>query len=145
MKLYLANGQYVGTQAEARKIDKGFEQVEVPTDKEGLIDYLNNIGQGNRHDDTIVEEIVGAKPQSMNLEEALATQRAAVDTRADCRLARLADGINVEEEIANADFPTALRLAEHATARVGEHLREIADARFPKPSHRYTKLEDILK
>lgn len=44
MKLYIAAGQYVGTQAEAKAIDKtGFEQVEVPTDKEGLIAYLNGL------------------------------------------------------------------------------------------------------
>lgn len=41
MKLYLANGIYVGTQAEAKKLDKNFTPVEVPTDKEGLIAYLN--------------------------------------------------------------------------------------------------------
>lgn len=41
MKLYIANGVYVGTQAEAKKLDKLFTQVEVPTDKEGLIAYLN--------------------------------------------------------------------------------------------------------
>lgn len=45
MKLYIAAGQYVGTQAEAKAIDKGFENVEVPTDKEGLLAYLNMLGQ----------------------------------------------------------------------------------------------------
>jgi hypothetical protein len=47
MKLYLANGQYVGTQAEARSIDKAFDPAldvqEVPTDKEGLIRFLNEL------------------------------------------------------------------------------------------------------
>lgn len=43
MKLYLANGQYVGTQAEAKKIDREFEEVNVPTDKDGLIAYLNTV------------------------------------------------------------------------------------------------------
>lgn len=41
MKLYLANTVFYGTQAEAKKADKNFVQVEVPTDKEGLIGYLN--------------------------------------------------------------------------------------------------------
>lgn len=41
MKLYIANGQYVGTQAEAKAITKSYTQVDVPTDKEGLIAYLN--------------------------------------------------------------------------------------------------------
>lgn len=41
MKLYMAAGQYVGTQADARKLDKGFSEVEVPTDKPGLMAFLN--------------------------------------------------------------------------------------------------------
>lgn len=43
MKLYIAAGRYVGTQAEAKKLDKDFEAVEVPTDKEGLIGHLNGL------------------------------------------------------------------------------------------------------
>jgi hypothetical protein len=42
MNLYLtADGRYVGTQAEAKKAGKGWTPETVPTDKEGLIDYLN--------------------------------------------------------------------------------------------------------
>lgn len=41
MKLYIANGTYCGTQVEAKAINKQFEQVEVPVDKAGLIEYLN--------------------------------------------------------------------------------------------------------
>lgn len=43
MKLYIAHGTYVGTQAEAKAITKDFELVEVPVDKAGLIDYLNGL------------------------------------------------------------------------------------------------------
>jgi hypothetical protein len=43
MNLYLANGTYVGTQADARAITKDFTAVEVPTDKAGLIAYLNSM------------------------------------------------------------------------------------------------------
>ena len=43
MRLYLtAAGRYVGTQDEARKDGKGWALAEVPTDKAGLIDYLND-------------------------------------------------------------------------------------------------------
>lgn len=45
MKLYTVLGTYYGTQAEAHKAAREaggtFLQVEVPTDKAGLIDYLN--------------------------------------------------------------------------------------------------------
>ncbi len=44
MKLYLAaDGFYVGTQAEAKKLGKGWEQIDIPTDKEGLIEHLNRL------------------------------------------------------------------------------------------------------
>ena len=43
MKLYLASETYVGTRAEARALDREFRQIEVPTDKPGLIDHLNRI------------------------------------------------------------------------------------------------------
>lgn len=43
MKLYIANGTYCGTQADAKAISKEFETVDVPVDKAGLIDYLNGI------------------------------------------------------------------------------------------------------
>ena len=42
MNLYLtADGRYVGTQAEAKAAGKGWTPETVPTDKEGLIEYLN--------------------------------------------------------------------------------------------------------
>lgn len=43
MKLYIANGTYVGTQADAKAITKQFTEVDVPTDKAGLIAYLNGL------------------------------------------------------------------------------------------------------
>lgn len=42
MKLYIADGTYCGTQAEAKAISKQFEAVDVPVDKAGLIAYLND-------------------------------------------------------------------------------------------------------
>jgi hypothetical protein len=41
VKLYYAAGVYVGTQADAKSIDKNFTLVEVPTDKDGLMAFLN--------------------------------------------------------------------------------------------------------
>lgn len=41
MRLYYALGVYVGTQADAKRLDKDFTQVEVPTDKDGLMAFLN--------------------------------------------------------------------------------------------------------
>lgn len=58
MKLYLANGIYCGTQDEAKKITKLFDHVEVPTDKPGLIRYLNQTFAPSEPEDeftTVVE------------------------------------------------------------------------------------------
>lgn len=42
MRLYrTVDGIYVGTQFEAKRDGKGWKLVEVPTDKQGLIDWLN--------------------------------------------------------------------------------------------------------
>jgi len=48
MKLYRASGIYVGTQADAKRLDKGFAPVEVPTDKDGLIAFLNALRGSQR-------------------------------------------------------------------------------------------------
>lgn len=44
MIFYLTNGSALcGTQAEARDLDKHFVQVDVPTDKAGLMAYINEL------------------------------------------------------------------------------------------------------
>lgn len=44
MRLYLCqDGSYAGTQADAKLRGKNFEQIEVPTDKDGLLSYLNQM------------------------------------------------------------------------------------------------------
>lgn len=44
MIFYLCNNlTLVGTQAEAKALDKNFVQVDVPTDKAGLMTYINDI------------------------------------------------------------------------------------------------------
>ncbi len=43
MRLYRdAHGVIVGTQVEAKRMGKGWEQIDVPVDKPGLIYWLNN-------------------------------------------------------------------------------------------------------
>jgi hypothetical protein len=42
MKLYRSKGTtWTGTQADARAIERDFESIEVPTDKPGLLEFLN--------------------------------------------------------------------------------------------------------
>lgn len=48
MRLYTtAAGVYVGTQVEAKRDGKGWQAEIVPTDKTGLIDYLNKLKFGD--------------------------------------------------------------------------------------------------
>jgi hypothetical protein len=42
MRLYTTGSQWAGTQADAKKLGK-FVQVDVPTDKQGLLDWLNKM------------------------------------------------------------------------------------------------------
>jgi hypothetical protein len=59
MKLYItATGRYVGTQQEAKADGKGWVPEEVPTDKPGLIHYLNTLTLGAKP--TLITEIVAA-------------------------------------------------------------------------------------
>lgn len=127
MKLYEGNNaQFYGTQADAKAaVGKGnFTEVDVPTDKYGLMSFLNQ--RANAYDDLRPVEQTERLPAPP-----VSTQPSPIVERVDTTIA--------EDEIANADFPTALRLAEHATARVGEHLKAIADERFPKPAKGYAK------
>jgi hypothetical protein len=63
MRLYICkDGSFAGTQAEAKAKGKDFILAEVPTEKAGLIEYLNNlVGEANqlRHDIAVE---VGAAP-----------------------------------------------------------------------------------
>jgi hypothetical protein len=44
MRLYICiDGSYAGTQADAKAKGRGFTEEEVPTDKAGLIAYLNQL------------------------------------------------------------------------------------------------------
>jgi hypothetical protein len=76
MKLYLtAAGIYAGTQVEAKADGKGWRLEEVPTDKYGLIDYLNKLTfdlKGPLYDPTAKpNEFVGLKPVTVITPEAL--------------------------------------------------------------------------
>ncbi len=139
MKLYEANGgQFYGTQADAKAaVGKGnFTEVDVPTDKYGLIAYLNNLTL-----DVVIEAAGGENPiieyNNDFIHSTVQDIEPKADTRPLERLIKVERNIKIEDEIANADFPTALRLAQHATSRVGEHLKDLADARFPKPASGY--------
>lgn len=150
MKLYHANtGQWFGTQADAKKAvgKHNFSEVDVPTDKWGLIGWLNaQTVAADFKAEKVAEfedNIINGNPDTeiIVLKPVPEPERVIVNVE---RFSRADRSIAIDDVIQAADFAEAVRIAEHATARVGEHLREIADARFTKPAHRYTKLEDLL-
>ena len=49
MKLYTNNsGEWVGTQADAKRLKDGYRNAEVPTDKPGLLEFLNKHAVGEQ-------------------------------------------------------------------------------------------------
>ncbi|MEO1169633.1 MAG: hypothetical protein AAFW97_13075 [Pseudomonadota bacterium] len=107
MRLYrTADGEWIGTQADARSAaeGRGWEQVEVPTDKAGLLGFLNDMEAKNPRREA--SSILQAP------EEAEAVKQSNRD---------LQRSIDIDEEIAAADFPTTIRLAEHIHGRLEEH------------------------
>lgn len=72
MKLYIADGTYCGTQAEAKAISKQFEAVDVPVDKAGLIAYLNNAALAVAAE-TVADTVVALNTPS-NIAEAFTAQ-----------------------------------------------------------------------
>lgn len=130
MRLYLANGQYVGTQAEAKKIDRSFEQVEVPTDKEGLIDWLNQA----RLDVDRSGEKVELYPTDADVAE---VKRIAGITEVVPPINYANRSIAIDEVIEAAELGEAASIAARANERVLEHLRLIADAKWPQPKKGY--------
>lgn len=139
MKLYLIDGLYYGTQAEAKPAAAlagiknsqiGDFEEDVPTDKTGLIAYLNHLTEARR----AVDALFGPVEQTERL-PAPPIPAAPAPTQA---IERATHSIGVEEEIARADYPNAVRLALHATSRVGEHLKAMADKAHA------SKLADML-
>jgi len=110
MKLYLANTVFYGTQAEAKKADKNFVQVDVPTDKEGLIGYLNaNYAHANvDFDDLNADRVV--KDINEDIEPAL---RVAIPAQpGNVRTRFYADHtLSLDEAFANAPLAHRLTLA----------------------------------
>lgn len=118
MRLYVtAKGRWAGTQADAKILareDGGWEQCDVPTDKDGLIAFLNGI----RADEEEVE-ITGSPDITLSFD---------MSDPAPGFSERAKRDISVEEEIAIIDYPRAIRLAEHIHCRLMEHARAGAPA-----------------
>jgi hypothetical protein len=119
MKLYIADGGYVGTQAEAKQVDRAFRPVEVPTSKDELIAFLNQLV---RHTADIYRSRVAIMPAPELFQSAPPATPAAIEASAT-RAAQIARDITIEEAIAEADYARALALAHHIHHRLMEHAR----------------------
>ena len=113
MKLYKTpDGQFHGTQVDARKADRDFQQVEVPTDKAGLITYLN--GQSQR----VVE------PQPLRTQEQVFVAALTRETPVEKRMRHFETMVQVEEYIQEADYDEARRIQSLSIERLVEHVAE---------------------
>lgn len=120
MKLYRTTlGTWAGTQADAKAIAKdqdpsGFETVEVPTDKPGLLEFLNeHMGSDTYTESPAVEQTptVASPPP--------------VPGRIQSLQMSFEKNIRLEDEIANADLPRTVSIASHALCRLQEHVNRI--------------------
>ncbi len=107
MRLYLTStGQWSGTQSDAAGLVRAnsgtWEQVDVPTDKPGLIAWLNDRQAGAAS--------VTAPPTSK-------------PTGADAQRAESLRRISIEEEIQSCDLPRLAVLAENVAWRFHELAR----------------------
>lgn len=130
MKLYRRNGDveasvtWAGTQVRAKRLfgKDGYELVDVPTNKDGLIDFLNEVtevastppvfGVTITHPDAYNGEVEEANGNTANTN--------------DARVSGVARAIDIEEEIADADFARAINLSEHILGRLDEHVRRLS-------------------
>ncbi|NIJ07207.1 hypothetical protein FHS31_000803 [Sphingomonas vulcanisoli] len=125
MRLYRYRGGWCGTQADARdQAGKQFEQIEVPTDKDGLIHFLNI-----EHDKvrTLEDRIADLKQPAplVSIEEAEAGALG-VEGFVPADLMRLTD---IEEFIQLADHRQLATVIENAVLRLRELQKECDRAR----------------
>lgn len=113
MKLYSVAGVFVGTQLAAKELARergtNWREAEVPTDKPGLIDWLN------RH-----TEVVRQVATNLAAPKVPAVPAPPPAPRAPDMVAR---DISIEEAIGAADHARAIRLAEHIHCRLMELAR----------------------
>lgn len=137
MKLYIANGRYVGTQAQARDIDPkhNLQHVEVRTDKDGLIEDLNAIvAAASRIPHFTPGEPIAVQYNSIDPDNGFALFQStppvapvAIEKARDFA-AQTAQDITIEEAIGDADYPRALSLAHHIHHRLMEFARAAGGA-----------------
>jgi len=109
MRLYLTStGQWSGTQSDAAGLVRAnggtWEQADVPTDKPGLIAWLN-------------DRQAGAAPAT--------APPASKPTDADAQRAEGLRRISIEEEIQGCDLPRLAVLAENVAWRFHELARDV--------------------
>lgn len=112
-----STGRYVRTQSQIPKGDP-VEKVEVPVGSQELCDFLNNLLDGNCHDDTIVDD--GEEPITVKQEAPPPPTPAPPTAPATMTLT------DVEEFIQNADAPRLASITQNACFRMDELIRGLS-------------------
>lgn len=128
MIVYLANGTYVATQAEAKKLSRDWRSVEVPTTdgRDKLCEWLN----ANRDPQPTLVEMIDQGPVELKMSGIVpftgfhgdAPDAAKVETVPFHT--QTLDIIHLEEYIGKADHRALAAILNAATWRLGEFRRE---------------------
>lgn len=118
MILYLANGRYVPTQAEAHKASRDFRKVDVPTmgGREALCDWLN----ANRDPQPTLVELIDQGPVALTEDGFKALEDVEPMCEGQPFHLQTLDIIHVEEYINKADHRSLAAILNSATWRLGE-------------------------
>ena len=109
MIFYLTNGSTLcGTQADARLLDRDFVQVDIPTDKVGLMIYINDI-MGLKDRDTRQFEVYEDLPEQ---------EVTPLGQRIDRWFEETESGRPIDRILAKADYTEALRINQLSVERM---------------------------
>lgn len=116
MIFYKCNGSTLcGTQADARLLDRNFVQVDIPTDKAGLMSYINDI-RGLKDQDTRQSEVYENVPKC--IETIVPDQNVNLTTKIDSWFEETESARPIDRILAKADYTEALRINQLSVERM---------------------------
>lgn len=116
-----------GTQADARAVNKQFEQIDIPTDKAGLLAFAQRWADQEFEMNKLLDEmgaelnrLIAGEPDGSGAAEEGSTPSLPQPPPKDEFIAEVRRQISVEEEIQNCDMPRLASLAQNVAWRYKE-------------------------
>ena len=128
MRLYVTpKGRWAGTQADATALakegDGGWEQRDIPTDKDGLLGFLNEHRVNAIHAEAraMIEPVAISRPLQPHLDTIVGAAAIPAGVKLDnTQRAAVARNIAIEQEIEAAPLARALALFDACAYRINE-------------------------